>query len=300
MNRYLQQFLTQYPKANVRLEYQHPHRVYEAVEKDQADIGLLSYPRASRTIEAIGWREEPMVLVCSPSHRLAGRRSVAFDELAGENFIGFDSDLTIRREIDRVLESHDVEVRMVMEFDNIETMKRAVEIDAGVSFLPEPSVAREVTAGTLVAVPLAADSLVRPLGIVYRRGKELSSTTRRFIALLQANGQAALATAEHGVAERSVPDQGVADRSVAESSDSGTPRAAAEAQGAIANRTDANGANGNGAHGNGRTTRAGSAAGGNGGSGQASGGNGHPVAAGVAQQDERPSSSTSPARVRAK
>ena len=190
MNRYLQQFLSQYPKANVRLEYQHPHRVYEAVEKDQADLGLLSYPRASRTIEAIGWREEPMLLVCAPNHRLAGRQTVEFDELAGENFIGFDSELTIRREIDRVLQMHGVEVQVVMEFDNVETMKRAVEIDAGVSFLPEPSVAREVAAGTLVAVPLAIDELVRPLGIIYRRGKELSSTTQRFIALLQSEGQA--------------------------------------------------------------------------------------------------------------
>ena len=72
MSRYLQKFLSQYPKANVRLEYQHPHRVYEAVEKDQADLGLVSYPRSSRTIEALGWREEPMVLVCAPGHRLAG------------------------------------------------------------------------------------------------------------------------------------------------------------------------------------------------------------------------------------
>ena len=73
MSRYLQEFLSQYPKANVRLEYQHPHRVYEAVEKDHADLGLVSYPRSSRTIEAIGWREETMVLVCA-THRLARQR----------------------------------------------------------------------------------------------------------------------------------------------------------------------------------------------------------------------------------
>ena len=164
MNRYLQRFLSQHPKANVRLEYQHPHRVYEAIEKDQADLGLLSYPRASRTIDAIPWREEPMRLVCAPGHRLAGRQTVEFHELAGENFIGFDSELTIRREIDRVLQMHGVEVQVVMEFDNVETMKRAVEIDAGVSFLPGPSVAREVAAGSLVAVPLAVDELVRTPG----------------------------------------------------------------------------------------------------------------------------------------
>ncbi len=189
MSRYLQKFLSQYPKANVRLEYQHPHRVYEAVEKDHADLGLVSYPRSSRTIEAIGWREEPMVLVCAPGHRLAGYTRLALEDLAGEQVIGFDGELTIRREIDRVLALHHAEVQVSMEFDNIETIKRAVEIDAGVALLPEPTVLREAEAGTLAIVPLATEELVRPLGIIHRRGKELGSTARRFIELLRSEGQ---------------------------------------------------------------------------------------------------------------
>jgi len=71
-----------------------------------------------------------------------------------------------------------------MEFDNVETIKRAIEIDAGVGLLPEPTVVREVAMGSLVTVPLAGDALVRPLGIIRRRGKELGKTARRFIQLL--------------------------------------------------------------------------------------------------------------------
>jgi DNA-binding transcriptional LysR family regulator len=189
MNRYLQEFLTQYPKANVRLEYLHPDRVYQSVEDDVADIGLISYPKSSRTLQAILWREEPMVLVCAPGHPLARRRSVALTELHGEKIIGFDHDLTIRGEIDRALNAHRVEVRVVMEFDNIETIKRAIEIDAGIGLLPEPTVLREVQARSLVAVPLDTDELVRPLGIIHRRGRELSSTAQRFIELLQREGK---------------------------------------------------------------------------------------------------------------
>jgi hypothetical protein len=103
--------------------------------------------------------------------------------------VGFDSELTIRREIDRVLDLHGADVRVVMEFDNIETIKRAIEIDVGVGLLPEPTVVREVAAGTLASVPLDTDELVRPLGIIHRRGKELSSTARRFIELLQREGR---------------------------------------------------------------------------------------------------------------
>ncbi|HEX3998360.1 MAG TPA: LysR family transcriptional regulator [Pirellulales bacterium] len=189
MSRYLQQFLSQYPKANVRLEYLHPHRVYEVVESDQADLGLVSYPKASRSLQAILWREEPMMLVCAPSHRFARRGRIELEELAGQPVVGFDADLTIRREIDRVLHLHDVEVRVVMEFDNVETIKRAIEIDAGIGLLPQPTVLREVEAGTLAAVPLATDELVRPLGIIHRRGKDLGVTVRRFIDLLCSEGK---------------------------------------------------------------------------------------------------------------
>jgi DNA-binding transcriptional LysR family regulator len=187
MSWYIQQYMSQYPKSNVRLEYLHPHRVYEAVENDQADLGLISYPKPSRTMKAVIWREEPMVLVCSPNHRFAQAKEITFPDLNGATLIGFDSDLTIRREIDRVLAHHQVDVRVAMEFDNIETIKRAIEIDAGVAILPEPTVTREVASGSLRAIPLAGDELVRPIGIIYRRGKELGVTVRRFIELLRAH-----------------------------------------------------------------------------------------------------------------
>lgn len=190
MSRHIQNFLSQHPQANVRLEYLHPHRVYDSVEKDKSDLGLVSYPRSSRTIKAIQWREEPMVLVCAPWHRLAAQRRIELSDLQGEKVIGFDSDLTIRREIDQVLNQHRVEVQVVMEFDNIETIKRAIEIDAGVGLLPAPTITREVEAGSLIGIPLSTDELVRPLGIIYRRGKDLSTTARRFIELLQKEAHA--------------------------------------------------------------------------------------------------------------
>jgi hypothetical protein len=120
---------------------------------------------------------------------LATRESVTLAEVADEPIIGFDADLTIRREIDRALVEHRNDFRVVMEFDNIETIKRAVEIDAGVSLLPTPTVVREVEAGTLAAVPLEGGKLVRPLGIIHRRGKDLGVTARRFIDLLRKAGK---------------------------------------------------------------------------------------------------------------
>lgn len=185
MNRYMKRFMTDHPKANVRLEYLHPHRVYQSVEDDHADIGLVSYPRESRTIATAEWRHEPMVLACSPRHPLAERDEVVLEDLEGLDLVGFDSDLTIRREIDRALQTRNIDVRVVMEFDNIETIKRAIEINAGVGLLPAPTVVAETDAGSLRTFPLDEGELVRPLGVIYRRGRELSATTEQFIDMLR-------------------------------------------------------------------------------------------------------------------
>jgi DNA-binding transcriptional LysR family regulator len=184
MNRFVKRFLQSYPKANVRVQYQHPNRVHELVESDQVDLGLVSFPRSSRTIKATTWREEPMVLVCAPGHPLASRERVSLEDLHGLELIAFDADLEIRHEIDRALAAKAVEVRVAMEFDNTETIKRAVEIDAGVALLPAPTVDREVEVGALVARPLVGVELKRPIGIIQRRGKELGKTASRFMQLL--------------------------------------------------------------------------------------------------------------------
>lgn len=187
MSGYLREFLAAHPQADVRLEYLHPQRVYEAVDSGQADLGLVSYPEESRSLASIAWREEPVVLVCHPEHPLAQRRNARLEVLRGEAFVAFQPELQIRQEIDRVLAEREVEVNVALEFDNIETIKRAIEIGAGVSLLPQPTVDRETAAGTLAAVPLATQPLVRPLGIIHRRDRKLSETAQQFVELLRAH-----------------------------------------------------------------------------------------------------------------
>jgi len=189
MSRYLQEFRGQHPKANVRLEYLHPERVLESVENAECDLGIVSYPRSTRLVEAEPWREERLVIVCPPHHPLAGSEEAPLAAVAGLPMVAFDADLVIRHEIDRVLDAHDVRPQIMLEFDNIETIKRALEIDAGFSILPEPSVVREVAAGSLTCVRVAdeqaAHQLVRPLGIIRGRNRPLTPTAQRFLDLLR-------------------------------------------------------------------------------------------------------------------
>ena len=189
VSRHMQPFMSAHPQARVQLECLHPHKVVEAVINDEADIGIMSYPPAIRSLAVIPWRSEKMVLVCHPEHRFAKRRAVMPADLNGEKFVAFDPDLGIRKAIDRSLKQANIRVNVVMEFDNIETIKQAIAIDAGISILPQPTVVKETEIGSLAAVPLGIPKLVRPVGIIYRKQKHLSPTVARFIESLRKAGE---------------------------------------------------------------------------------------------------------------
>ena len=182
---HVQRFMALYPQARVQLECLHPHKVVDAVLSDAVDVGIMSYPPVNRSLSVVPLRSEPMAFVCHPAHRLARRKLVAPADLAGEKFVAFDAGLTIRKAIDRAFRADNVKVDVVMEFDNIETIKQAITIGAGVSLLPRHTVQKEVGIRTLAAVPLAAPGLLRPVGIIHRRAKRLTPTAARFIDLLR-------------------------------------------------------------------------------------------------------------------
>jgi len=187
MSVFMRRFSSKYPTAQVRLDYMHPDRVYEVVEQGDVDLGLISYPEQSRTLEAIPWRNERLVVVCPPNHRFATEEFIALEQLSGEPLIAFAVGLRIRAEIDRILVQYNVAIKVALEFDNIENMKRAVEVNEGVGLLPEPTVAQEVASGSLIKRQLRDVELSRPLGIIHRRDRTLSTLAQQFVSLLIAD-----------------------------------------------------------------------------------------------------------------
>jgi DNA-binding transcriptional LysR family regulator len=188
MSRCVRRFTELRPEARVELEYLHPSRVCERVLNDEVDLGILSFPEHRQGLAVIRWREEPMVVACHPEHRLAGERRISVKQLDGEPFVGFDAHLVIRKKIDSFLREHEVEAQVTLTFDNIEAVKRAVEVGSGVAVLPLPTLEHELRARTLVAVPFHPQKFVRPLGIVYRRGRQLYPNAEAFVRLLQNGG----------------------------------------------------------------------------------------------------------------
>ena len=184
MSHLKEEFAQKYPTSTLHVDYMRPDKIYESVRNDSADLGLVSYPEASRDVAAIPWREEEMQVAAPPTHRLAAQSEAQPTDLNGESFIGFDEDLKIRRELDRFFRTHGVAVNLMMQFDNIQMIKEAVALGSGISILPERTMHAEIAQGRLVAVKLHAPELVRPVGIVHRKRKKFNRAAQAFLDLL--------------------------------------------------------------------------------------------------------------------
>jgi DNA-binding transcriptional LysR family regulator len=180
-----EEFSKRQPHANVSVEFLRPEKVYASVLADEADLGLVSYAEPSREITVIPWREEEMLVAIAPDHPLARRTQLSPHDLNGLEFIGFDEDLPIRREVDRFLKEKGIEVTRTLHFDNLQMIKEAVAHGAGISILPARIMRDEVMQGRLVAIPIAASKLFRPLGIIHRKKKRFHPVVQAFLELLQ-------------------------------------------------------------------------------------------------------------------
>jgi len=182
---YLKRFLKAYPTVNVHVEYRRANQVYEDVLGNVVDLGLVAYPQRDNKIEIFPLRKDPLVLIAHPGHTLAKQKNVKLKTLAGHKFIGFQPDIPTRKALDKILKESGVEVQHVMEFDNIETVKRAVEIDAGVAIVPQGTVVQETAKNTLAAITLDDGDFFRPLAAIYKKNKVLSPAMKQFLAILK-------------------------------------------------------------------------------------------------------------------
>jgi len=182
---YLKRFLRSFPTVNVHVEYRRSNQVYEDVLGNVVDLGLVAYPVRDGKLEVVPLRKDMMVLICHPQHPLAKAKSVNLKDIAGQKFIGFEPDIPTRRAIDKILKENNVSVQHVMEFDNIETVKRAVEIDAGVAIVPHGTITQEVSKQTLAEIRIEDAEFYRPLAAIHKRNKVLSPAMRQFLNVLK-------------------------------------------------------------------------------------------------------------------
>jgi len=184
---YLKKFLKAYPTVHVHVEYRRSNQVYDDVLSNVVDLGLVAYPARDAKLEIVPLRKDMMVLICHPQHPLSRNKTIKCKDIAGQKFIGFEPDIPTRRAIDKILKENDVQVQRVMEFDNIETVKRAVEIDAGIAIVPHGTITQEISKQTLAEVKLEDAEFYRPLAAIHKKNKVLSPAMKQFLNVLKSS-----------------------------------------------------------------------------------------------------------------
>lgn len=185
---YLKAFRQNYPTVDVQVNYRRSAQVYAEVLSGEAVMGFVAYPAMRKGIHVEPFMDDELVVICPPSHAFAGCKKIAPEALKKERFIAFDPDLPTRQFVDRHFRESGVSLAHALEFDNIETVKRAVEIEQGISIVPLASVKTEVKGGSLRAIPLDPP-LRRPIGILLKRNRPRTPALRELLALLQGDVQ---------------------------------------------------------------------------------------------------------------
>jgi len=182
---YIKKFLKAYPTVNVHVEYRRSNQVYEDVLSNVVDLGLVAYPARDPKLEVVPLHKDLLVLICHPQHPFARTKAIKLKDLGGQKFISFEPDIPTRRAIDKILADQNVIVLHVMEFDNIETVKRAVEIDAGIAIVPHGTILQEVSKHTLAEIKIEDAEFFRPLAAIYKKNKVLSPAMKQFLTVLK-------------------------------------------------------------------------------------------------------------------
>jgi DNA-binding transcriptional LysR family regulator len=195
----VRRFMALYPSAKIDLEYSRTTRIVRDVLSGAVEVGIIAYPEKRRGLSIISLPGDRLALICPPDHPLASRKRVKAADLNGQEFVQFERDIPTRRAIDRILKSHGVTVQRVAEFDNIETIKRAVEVGFGLAIVPRPSVLDEQKSGQLGVVMLAEPEWTRTVGAIHRSDRALSTAAQKFVELLKESPKSQVQSPKSGV-----------------------------------------------------------------------------------------------------
>ncbi|MBN2693585.1 LysR family transcriptional regulator [bacterium] len=184
---YLKIYFKKCPKVKVSLKYSRTNKIYNDVIANIIDMGIVAFPKEHSSLDIIPFKKDRLVLVCHPENPLAKIDKIDnLNILQDINFCGFEKDIPTRKHIDNIFSYYDIKVNMKMDFDNIETIKRMVEVDDTlVTILPDSTILRELEMGTLASVSIMDDQFLRPIGIILKKGKKLSKGAKNFIELLK-------------------------------------------------------------------------------------------------------------------
>jgi DNA-binding transcriptional LysR family regulator len=198
---YIKDFLKAFPQVKIQVDYRRSNEVYESVAAGDADVGFVAFPSPRKGLKVETFKKDTLHIICAAGHPLLKKGPVDLADLGQTKIISLAPEMPTRQGLDRILATRGLKFQPMMEFDNVETLKQAVEINAGIAFLPVSAVATELAKGSLAILPHLGKEIIRPLGIVFRASRMVSPAVKRFLKALKTPRESATAA----VSETIVP-----------------------------------------------------------------------------------------------
>ncbi len=172
-----------FPNVQLHVDRSYGSKVVQAVNENMADFGITQLPVDEKRLEVVKIHADEIRAIMRPDHALAGRRVVMASDLEGSPLL-MPKTGTTRNRLNAWMEGVEERLRISMELDSTEMIKRFVMAGLGVSFLAASHCREEVEAGRIVAIPLGPEPMIRRLGLIYRKDKALSKAALGLIEVV--------------------------------------------------------------------------------------------------------------------
>ena len=183
--RHIEEYRTLYPGVKVEMRRNLSSRIPASIVNGSLDLGAISYdPEDPRLITRVIYNDS-LVFIVSPKHRFAGRKQVRITELGMESFIAHNVVSRYRKNVVDAFRRHNVPLNMNLELPTIETIRRMVQANLGVTFMPKMCVEQELASGSLVSVPVDEVGMERKINLVYAAKRQLSHAAQAFLELIE-------------------------------------------------------------------------------------------------------------------
>jgi DNA-binding transcriptional LysR family regulator len=182
---HIERYRLKYPKIKVQIRRSLSSKIPNELLDGELELGILSYdPEDERLVSQVIYTDH-LAFIVSPGHRLAARADVSITELGEENFIAHNVVSPYRAVVLREFQRHRVPLRMDLEMPTIEAIRKMVQRNEGVAFLPHMCVADEIRQGVVREVKVREMTVDRKIRLVYPARRALSHAAQAFLEIVQ-------------------------------------------------------------------------------------------------------------------
>ncbi|HYP12894.1 MAG TPA: LysR family transcriptional regulator substrate-binding protein, partial [Bryobacteraceae bacterium] len=183
---HIESYRSMYPKVRVQVRRSLSSKVPTQLIDGDLELGVISYdPEDERLVSSVIYTDH-LAFVVSPQHRFARRKSISISELGMETFIAHNVISPYRDVVVREFQRHKVALNMDVEMPTVETIRKLVQRNEGVAFLPRMCVEQEIEQKTLREVKVPELSVERKIRLVYPARRALSHAARAFLEVVKA------------------------------------------------------------------------------------------------------------------